>query len=165
MSGTPATSVSTSDTRSPGTSALVLVVAECLWGHIQKVTFELLGDARKLALSLKARVEVALLTSPSNRAGAIRELRPYVQERLQLVEHPLLQDYSTGTHVRAMELLLERISPNVVMLGATANGRDLGPRVAARLGMGYIPHCLVIRAGAERQLNICLLYTSPSPRD
>src|SRR2546426_10222513 len=40
------------------------------------------------------------------------------------------------------------------MLGATAYGRDLGPRLAARLSMGYLPHCLTIRSGAGGRLEI-----------
>lgn len=154
MSGIPDASASISDIGSRSDPPLVLVLAECSWSHIQKVTFELLGDARKLALAIKGRVEVVLLTSPSNSEIALRELRPYVEEKVHLVEHPLLENYSTGTNVRAMEILLGGLRPRIVMLGATANGRDLGPRLAARLGMGYLPHCLVIRASAGRGLDI-----------
>ena len=154
MSATSVASCSISETGSGGDPPLILVLAESFWGHIQKVTFELLGDARKLALSIKGRAEVALLTSPLKSEGAVRELRPYLQERLHLVEHSLLENYSTDTHLCALEVLLNRLRPRIVMLGATANGRDLGPRLAARMGMGYAPHSLLIRSGTAGRLDI-----------
>lgn len=133
---------------------LILLLAECHWGRIEKVTFELVGDARKIALAIKGRVEVALLTSPANVPSAFRDLKPCVEEQLHLVEHPLLEDYSTSAYLQVLEVLLARLNPCILMLGATAYGRDLGPRLAARLGMGYLPHCLTIRSGAGGKLEI-----------
>ena len=78
------------------TQRLILLLAECRWGRIEKVTFELLGDARKTASAIKGRVEVALLASPANVETAFRDLKPYLEERLHLVEHPLLEDYSSS---------------------------------------------------------------------
>ena len=154
MNGTLSTSGLVTGNGSGGTRPLVLVVAESLWGHIEKVTFELLAEARRLAPALAGSVEIVLLASPANGDGALRELQPIVQERVHLVEHPLLEDYSTSVWVRALETLLAGLRPSLVMLGATANGRDLGPRLAARLGMGYLPHCLLIKAGATGRLDI-----------
>ena len=145
---------SISDTGFGSDMPLILVLAECYWGQVQKVTLELLGDARKLAAAIKGRVEVALLTSPLHSDGAVHELRPYLQERLHLVEAPLLENYTTDTHLCVLEALLNRVRPRIVMLGATANGRDLGPRLAARMGMGYAPHCLLIRSGTAGRLDI-----------
>jgi electron transfer flavoprotein alpha subunit len=136
------------------TRPLILVLAESSWGHIEGVTFELLGDARRLAPALRGCVEIVLLTSPASSKVALRELQPMVQERVHLVEHPLLEDYSTSVWLHALEMLLPGLRPSLIMLGATANGRDLGPRLAARLGMGYLPHCLLIKAGAGRRLDI-----------
>lgn len=154
MSGTLSTSGSVPGNGIGETRPLILVLAESSWGHIEGVTFELLADARRLAPALRGCVEIALLTSPANCEGVLGELRPVVQERIHLVEHPLLEDYSTSVWLHALEMLLTGLRPPLVMLGATANGRDLGPRLAARLGMGYLPHCLLIKAGAGRRLDI-----------
>ncbi|HEY3128736.1 MAG TPA: electron transfer flavoprotein subunit alpha/FixB family protein [Acidobacteriota bacterium] len=133
---------------------LVLVLAECNGGDVEKVTFELLGDARKIATLLNGLVELVLVTSPMNSANAFRSLRPYLRERLHVVEHPRLERYSTSTYLQALESLMKHLNPRIIMLGATANGRDLGPRLAARLSMGYVPHCLTFKGGVEDRLEI-----------
>jgi electron transfer flavoprotein alpha subunit len=148
------TPLSASDARSKEMRPLVLVLAACRWGNVEKVTFELLGDARKLAVAMKAVIEVVLLTSPAHTANALRDLRPYLQERVHLIEDPLLEDYSTSAYLQSLETLLKRLRPRLFMLGATANGRDLGPRLAARLKMGYAPHCLITKAGVAGRLEV-----------
>jgi len=133
---------------------LIVVIAESSWGHVERVTFELLADARRLALVLRGYVEIALLASPANGDAALHELHAFVDERVHLLEHPLLEDYSTSVYLQALQALFSGLRPFLVMLGATANGRDLGPRLAARLGVGYLPHCLLIKGGAGRRLEI-----------
>ncbi len=145
---------SESAARPKGEPPLVVILTECRWGHVEKVTFELLGDARKLAAAMKGRVEVVLLTSPANSANALRDLRPCLQERIHVLEHPLLEDYSTSAYLQSLEMLLKRLGPRLFMLGATANGRDLGPRLAARLKMGYVPYCLTVKVGVAGRLEI-----------
>ena len=154
MDGTVSTSGPVSRNDTVETRPLILVLAESSWGHIERVTFELLADARRLAQALKGCVEIALLTSPANCEGALGDMQPVVEERVHVIEHPLLEDYATSVYLHALEMLLPGLHPSLIMLGATANGRDLGPRLAARLGMGYLPHCLLIKAGAGRRLDI-----------
>lgn len=132
----------------------VLVVVERLWRQTEKVTFELLGDARKLGPSIKARVELALLCSPADTLTALRDLQPYVREPIHLFEDPLLEDYTTSVWLQCLQELFVKLRPSVLMLAATAHGRDLGPRLAARLGVGYLPHCLTLRGGAGGRLEI-----------
>src|SRR2546428_7212440 len=112
------------ETVAGATQRLILLLAEWRWGRIEKVTFELLGDARKIASAVQGRVEVVLLTSPANVAAGVRDLKPYLEERLHLVEDPLLEDYSTSAYLHVLEILLKRLSPCLLMLGATAYGRD-----------------------------------------
>jgi electron transfer flavoprotein alpha subunit len=138
----------------PASPPLVLVVSECRWGRVEKVTFELLGDARKIALAMKGLTEVVLLTSPSNSSTALADLGSYLEERVHLLEHPILEDYSTSAYIQALELLVRRLNPQIVMLGGTTNGRDLGPRLAARLGFGFLPNCLMVRPTAGGQFQI-----------
>jgi len=132
----------------------VVVLAECDKGEVEKVTFELLGDARKIAPIMKAQVELVLLTSAAHSDAALRQLRLYVRERVHLVEHPLLEDYITETFLQAVEVPLKRLQPRILMVGATANGRDLGPRLAARFGVGYAPHCLTLKAVAQGKMEL-----------
>ncbi len=154
MNGASLGGVPLADSQTRTSQPLLLVLAEWSWGRVQKVTFELLGDLRKLARETKGRVEVLLLTSPANSANALRDLRPYLEERLHIVEHRELEDYSTSAYLQCLETVLARLRPSILMMGATANGHDLGPRLAARLGMGYLPYCLMMKSGAGGKLDL-----------
>jgi electron transfer flavoprotein alpha subunit len=129
----------------------VWVLAECALGHVQKVTFELLGDARKLAALRKTPVETVLLCDPGQTARLVEELRPYEPGRVHALEHPALSSYTTDAFLLVLEPLIRAASPALVFAPATANGRDLAPRLAARAGMGFFPNCLTLRpAGGDR---------------
>jgi electron transfer flavoprotein alpha subunit len=123
----------------------VTVLAEARRGRLEKVTLELLEDARKIAGFLRGRVEIVLPGSEAAVAGARAELGPYLKgERLHAVVHPLLEHFSTEPYLEALTPVLRGAA--VLMVGATADGRDLAPRLAARLGMGYAPHVLTVGA-------------------
>lgn len=154
MDRTPSLNISPPESLRCSGQPLVLVLAECLWGRVERVTLELLGDARRFAPVIKARVELALLASPPSSSSALRELRGYAREPVHLVEDPLVEDYSTSVWVECLESLFGKLRPSILMLAATGHGRDLGPRLAARLGVGYLPHCLTVKGGAGGKLDI-----------
>ncbi len=131
--------------------APVWVLAETAGGHVQKVTFELLGDAKKLAAAKKCQVEVVLPTAPEHSARQIDELRPHEPARIHLLEHPGLATYTTDTYLAALEEFVGSTPFALLLAPATTNGRDLAVRLAARVGFGYVPHALTLRAsGADR---------------
>jgi electron transfer flavoprotein alpha subunit len=132
----------------------ILLVAETRWGGVERVTFELLGDARKLAASMKGRVEMVLPAAPSDCDTLISELKAYIQEPIHVVLHDNLRDYSTEAWLAAVQSVSERLKPSVLVIAATTYGRDYGPRLAARLGAGYLPHCLTLRASTAGKIEI-----------
>jgi electron transfer flavoprotein alpha subunit len=133
---------------------LILVVSETPWEKLERVTFELLADARKLANAIKGRVELILLCSPTHSQALLSELSSRVHEPIHLMEHPDFAEYSTEQYVNALSGLLESLEPKIVFLAATANGRDLGPRLAARRKCAYFPHCLTLKASSDQKLEI-----------
>src|SRR5450755_2267159 len=125
---------------------LVMVLAETSWGRLERVGLELLSDARKLAGSLKGRVEVALLCSKEQSSGLLSDLDGVVREPIHVVENDGLAEFSTELYLSGLVQILQQLKPQVLFMAATANGRSVGPRLAARLGCGYFPHCLLVKA-------------------
>ena len=128
-----------------------MVVAETGWGKLDRITFELLSDARKLAGSLKGKVEVVLLCAPGQTASLVNELKIHVRETIHLVEDEAFEEFTTEPYLTGLDQTLKMIRPNIVFLGATANGRDIGPRLAARLQCAYFPHCLLVKSSSRRK--------------
>lgn len=133
---------------------VILVLSETPWEKVERVTFELLADARKLATATKGRVELILVCHPTHSTSLLSELSSRVHEPIHLLEHPGFAEYSTEFYLNALSGLLESLQPRVVFLGATANGRDLGPRLAARRKCAYFPHCLILKASSGQKLEI-----------
>lgn len=136
-----------------GHGAVIVLVL----GHrnkVDKVSFELLSDARDIGLEISRKVEVMVLVSPAHLENTMTELQPYLQEKLHIVEHPRFEDYSTESWLQGLTKILEGLRPSILMLPATANGRDLGPRLAARMGMGYWPNCLQLLGDETGQMQM-----------
>jgi electron transfer flavoprotein alpha subunit len=133
---------------------LVMVLAETSWGRLERVSLELLSDARKLAGSLKGRVEVALLCSKEQSSGLLSDLDGVVREPIHVVENDGLAEFSTELYLSGLVQILQQLKPQVLFMAATANGRSVGPRLAARLGCGYFPHCLLVKAASGGKLEV-----------
>lgn len=138
----------------PQAAVLIVVVAETCWGKLDRITFELLSDARKLAASLKGKLEVVMLCAPGHTASLLSELQLHVREAIHLVEHEGFEEFSTESYLSGLEQTLRTLQPSIVFLAATANGRDVGPRLAARLQCAYFPHCLLAKPTAGGTLEI-----------
>ncbi len=133
---------------------LIVVLAETSWGKLERVTLELLSDARKLAVSRKGRVELLLLSAQEQTASLLGDLAGTLREPVHLVEHAELAEFTTESYLSALVQVLQGLRPNVLLMAATANGRGLGPRLATRLGYAYFPHCLLVKPLAGDKLEI-----------
>ena len=142
-----------SHAQSPESQPLILVLAETSWGKLERVTLELLSDARKLAASRKGRVEILLLSAREQTASLLRDLAT-VCEPIHLAEHEELAEFSTESYLSALVQVLQELRPNILFMAATANGRSLGPRLAAQLGYAYFPHCLLVKPLSGGKLEI-----------
>jgi electron transfer flavoprotein alpha subunit len=117
----------------------ILIVAEQRSGVLKKVALELLGVGGRLAAGLGGQVEAALLGSGVG--GLAATLGQYGAAKVYLVDDPALASYSSEGYANTLAALIDRVQPAIVLVGATAMGKDLAPRVAARLGVGVASDC------------------------
>ena len=117
----------------------VCVFVEQREGIIQKVALELLGKARELADSLNEKV-IALLLGYDMKDQA-QELIAYGADIVVCVDERELAEYNTEPYAQAVSQFIRERHPAIVLIGATTIGRDLGPRLSARLTTGLTADC------------------------
>lgn len=130
----------------------VLVVAEHKDGVLKKVTFEMLGEGTRIAEKLGGVVEAALLGSGVS--GMTDTLAHYGAARVYMADDPSLERYTSEGYTAVLAKLIQRAEPAVVLLGATTQGKDLAPRVAARLGLGLASDCTAFEVATDGRLII-----------
>ncbi|MBP6429674.1 MAG: electron transfer flavoprotein subunit alpha/FixB family protein [Bacteroidales bacterium] len=135
----------------------VFVFAEQRNGEIQGVAFELLGKARDLAKDLQEEVYAILLGGNDVEKKAQR-LIAYGADKVIVASCPFLKDYTTEAYSQAITQIVNTYKPSVILLGATVIGRDLGPRLSARLTTGLTADCTRLEISEEREL----LMTRPA---
>ncbi|WP_297280997.1 electron transfer flavoprotein subunit alpha/FixB family protein [uncultured Anaerococcus sp.] len=108
-------------------------------GSALNVGLELMNPGRKMADMLKEDL-VAVLVG-ENVEKAREEVKKYGVDKVISVEGETYKEYNTDVYTNAICKLVEKHSPNVILIGATQNGRDLGPRVSSRLGTGLTADC------------------------
>ena len=117
----------------------IYVVAEQRDGNIAKVTMELLGEATKLAGELGEKVYAVLMGDQIK--DKAQELIEAGADGTVVVEDPMLAEYVTEPYAKALTAVIKNYDPNIVLFGATSIGRDLAPRVAARIHTGLTADC------------------------
>ncbi|MBB6275989.1 electron transfer flavoprotein subunit alpha/FixB family protein [Porphyromonas circumdentaria] len=134
----------------------IQVFAEQREGVVQNVAFELIGKARELADSIGEKVTAVLcgyqvghLTQELIAAGA---------DKVLVVDDELLKDYVTEQYTQAVTHVLNTYKPEIFLLGATTIGRDLGPRLSARVQTGLTADCTSLEINEDRNL----LMTRPA---
>jgi electron transfer flavoprotein alpha subunit len=124
----------------------VWVVAELAGGHPRKITYELLGLAKTLAGPLKVHAVVA----GRGAAAMADDLAAHGAHVVHAADSPLLEPYTTDAHAEVVGSMLAAAAPGLVLIGSTAAGRDLAPRLAARLDAGIVTDCASVAIEDER---------------
>ena len=135
----------------------ILVFAEQREGKLQNVALELLGEGRKLAEKLG--VEVSAVLIGENVKSLSTTLFEYGADHVFLVEGKDYKNYTTDAYAAALTQTIEKKKPEIVLVGATTIGRDLAPRVSARLKTGLTADCTQLDIDPEKKL---LLQTRPA---
>jgi electron transfer flavoprotein alpha subunit len=128
----------------------VLVIAEQRDGILKKVAFEMLGVGAELAAALGGSVEAALLGSGLD--GLPDMLAQYGATRVYMADDDSLASYSSEGYTDTLAATIGQLEPSIVLIGATAMGRDLAPRLAARLGVGLASDCTALEIADGRLL-------------
>ena len=123
----------------------VYVFAEQVDNKLSGIAFELLGKAKDLAADLNAEVAAVLIGSDVK--GLADELAAYGADKVIVVDDPELKEYRTEPYAHALASVIEKYKPEIMLVGATAIGRDLGPRVSARVQTGLTADCTQLEIG------------------
>ncbi len=135
----------------------VWVFAEQRDGEIQKVSLELLGKGRELADQLETKLTAVLLGNHIKNSAS--ELIYYGADEVIVVEDALLDIYTTEPYTKVLTEIINENKPEIILMGATALGRDLAPRVSARIHTGLTADCTTLEI--EEETNH-LLMTRPA---
>lgn len=118
------------------------VIAEQENGQLMNVTFELLGAAKELCVKLEEKCCAVLVTAAAG--GLPQQLIAAGADVVYVVEDAKYADYDTELYTDAICQLSKKYDPASIMFGATDDGRDLAPRVAARLHTGLCADCTAL---------------------
>lgn len=125
----------------------IFIFVEQVEKHIAGVSYELIGKGKDLAAVLETEVTAVLLGYQV--AGLADELAGCGADRVILVDDPALETYMTEPYVVAMKTVIDQYQPEIVLYGATAIGRDLAPRVSARVHTGLTADCTKLEIQEE----------------
>ena len=120
---------------------MVAVVAETKDGSARKITLEMLAEARRLAHAAGTD-KVGAIVLGALADGEAERLARHGADIVYQVEGEALATYAPEAWAEGVRVAVERAKPHVLLLGATSHGRDLAPRVSARLRVGVASDCV-----------------------
>jgi electron transfer flavoprotein alpha subunit len=126
----------------------ILVFAEARDGAVRRVTLEALGAARGVAAALGNPPVVAVL--PGHQVRDAAALGPAGADRVLVCDAPHFRHYAPDGYAAAVAVAAGKVGATVVLFAASAMGKDLAPRVAARLGAGLATDCTALRVDGGR---------------
>jgi electron transfer flavoprotein alpha subunit len=126
----------------------VLVITEQREGVLRKVSYEAESEGRRLADALGCEVAVVVAGSGIETLG--EQLKKYGPDRILVIDQPELADYTTEAYTTVMAKAIQSVEPAVILIGATAQGRDLAARLAARLDAGLAMDCTSVNAEGDQ---------------
>ena len=146
----------------------VFIFAEQVDNRISGIAFELVGKAKDLAADLNTKVTAVLLGYKVTELA--NQLAEYGADRVIVVDDPALATYMTEPYTHALSSVINEFKPEIMLVGATPIGRDLGPSVSARVATGLTADCTQLDIGDfplvaipnQEQLHKQLLMTRPA---
>ena len=133
----------------------VLVLAEAKDGNLRNVTYEALNAARRISNGGKV-IAAAFGSAASGYAAALGH---YGADQVVVVNNAKLDQYTTDGYLQAFVRVIEHTNPDAIVLGHTALGKDLAPRVAAKLGLGLISDCTDIEVNGDEVITTRPIYS------
>ena len=146
----------------------VFIFAQQVDNKISNIAFELLGKGKDLAADLGTEVTAVLVGSDVK--GLADKLAEYGADKVIVIDDPELKEYRTEPYTHALASVIDEFKPDIFLIGATAIGRDLGPRVCARVHTGLTADCTQLDIGdfpltpipGKEQKHNQLLMTRPA---
>ncbi|MCI7412942.1 electron transfer flavoprotein subunit alpha/FixB family protein [Hornefia butyriciproducens] len=119
----------------------IWVFAEQRQGKLVNVALELIGEGKKLAAEISDETRICAVLIGNGVDPLVEELYEYGADIVYVLQDLLLEQYTTDAYAKVMTDAINRYKPEIVLYGATHIGRDLAPRVAARLNTGLTADC------------------------
>jgi len=116
-------------------------------GAARNVGLELLTPGRKMAETIGHSLVAVIIGSGAD--AAIKSAAAYGADQVILLDDNCFAQYNTEIFTDALQELVEKYKPDTVLFGATANGRDLAPRIASRVQTGLTADCTELSIDAE----------------
>lgn len=126
------------------------VVTEIVQGQIRPLTYELLGKA--LELSTKLDSKLCALVFSGGTEDQVHGLIAHGADKVYVLKNKQLVQYSNDAYADALAQTIAKYKPFAVIGGSTSFGRDVMPRVAARLGLGMTSDCIGLELDAQQRL-------------
>lgn len=146
----------------------VFIYAQQVDNEISSIAFELIGKGKELAKDLNTEVTAVLLGYKVK--DLADQLAEYGADKVIVVDDPELETYRTEPYAQALSAVIDEFKPEIMLVGATAIGRDLGPTVSARVKTGLTADCTMLEIGdfplnavpGQEQKHNQLLMTRPA---
>ena len=132
----------------------VFAITEQRDGELRKVSFETVSEGRRVADDLGTELTAVVLGSGID--GLAEELKKYGPDKILVGDDPALADYTTDAYTNVLAEFIQSSDPAVIITGASAQGKDLAGRLAARLDAGVAMDCVEVKLD-----NGDLAYTRP----
>jgi len=121
----------------------IFVITEQHDGAFRKVTFEAVSEGRRLADGLNTDLTAVVMGSGvENITG---ELEKYGTDKILVADDPVLAEYTTDAYTNVLANIIKPLDPELIIIGASTQGKDLAARLAARLDAGMAMECVAIR--------------------
>jgi electron transfer flavoprotein alpha subunit len=118
---------------------MILIFIEVREGKVKKSSLEALSEGKRRADDLNTEANAVLVGH--NLESLASEVFPYGASKVYVVENSLLSHYSAAGFSQALFSLVEEIKPKVILFSASSMGKDLAPRLAAKLGVSLASDC------------------------
>lgn len=135
----------------------IWVIAEQRYGKLKQVALELTSKAKELAENLQVPVTAVVLGSDVNHLS--KELIAHGADEVMIMDAEWLNDFNDHAYGEIMIELIKNYKPEIVLIGATSNGRSLAPHISSTLGTGLTADCTVLKVDKNERL---LLQTRPA---
>ena len=132
----------------------VFVVTEQRDGTFRKISYETVSEGRRLADLLNTNLTAAILGADI--ATMSEEIKKYGAEKILVADDSGLSEYTTDAYTNVLTDLIEEQDPELIIIGASTQGKDLSARLAARLDAGLVMDCVAIK-----QTDGGLVFTRP----
>lgn len=140
----------------------VWVYTEQRGGKLMSVALELLGEGRRLSREISEETKVCAVLVGSETDHLTEELYAYGADAVYQLDHPLLKNYTTDGYTKVITEAIQEYKPEIVLFGATHIGRDLAPRIAARLDTGLTADCTRLDINTGDYIHYLETYTTAS---